>query len=99
LRHLPAAIREAAQHGRAIEVPDRRRRRTPTPAELKELLTLHDGNVAAVARALDRQWNVVWRWVTKHQLVAARDPKPSSPPAASTDWTRRSWSSCSTTDA
>jgi transcriptional regulator with PAS, ATPase and Fis domain len=72
LRHLPAALREAALNGRPIEVSDRRRRPPPTPAELKDLLVEHDGNVAAVARALDRQWNVVWRWVTKHQLVPER---------------------------
>jgi hypothetical protein len=29
------------------------------------LLDRHKGNVAEVARELDRQWAVVWRWVVK----------------------------------
>ena len=48
------------------------RRRDPRPApdahELEQLLKQHDGNVASVARALDRKWNVVWRWVVKYKL-------------------------------
>jgi transcriptional regulator with PAS, ATPase and Fis domain len=68
LEHLPAAIRGALQRGAPIEV----RRRDPRPApdadELEQLLKQHDGNVASVARALDRKWNVVWRWVVKYKL-------------------------------
>ncbi len=68
LEHLPAAVRGALQRGAPIEI----RRRDPRPApdanELEQLLKQHDGNVASVARALDRKWNVVWRWVVKHKL-------------------------------
>jgi transcriptional regulator with PAS, ATPase and Fis domain len=68
LEHLPAAIRGALQRGAPMEV----RRRDPRPApdanELEQLLKQHDGNVASVARALDRKWNVVWRWVVKYKL-------------------------------
>ncbi len=68
LEHLPAAIRGALQRGAPMEV----RRRDPRPApdahELEQLLKQHDGNVASVARALDRKWNVVWRWIVKHKL-------------------------------
>ena len=68
LEHLPASVRGALQRGAPIEV----RRRDPRPApdanELERLLKQHDGNVASVARALDRKWNVVWRWVVKYKL-------------------------------
>jgi transcriptional regulator with PAS, ATPase and Fis domain len=39
---------------------------------LRALLAEHEGNVAAVARALDRHWTVVWRWIKKHGLLPAR---------------------------
>ncbi len=68
LEHLPSVIRGALQRGAPIEA----RRRDPRPApdsnELEQLLKQHDGNVASVARALDRKWNVVWRWVVKYKL-------------------------------
>jgi len=68
LEHLPASVRGALQRGAPIEV----RRRDPRPApdadQLEQLLKQHDGNVASVARALDRKWNVVWRWVVKYKL-------------------------------
>ena len=68
LEHLPAAVRGALQRGASMEI----RRRDPRPApeahELEQLLKQHDGNVASVARALDRKWNVVWRWVVKYKL-------------------------------
>ena len=72
LEHLPASIRGALQRGAPMEV----RRRDPRPApdanELEQLLKQHDGNVASVARALDRKWNVVWRWVVKYKLRPER---------------------------
>jgi transcriptional regulator with PAS, ATPase and Fis domain len=72
LEHLPAVIRGALQRGAPMEV----RRRDPRPApdanELEQLLKQHDGNVASVARALDRKWNVVWRWVVKYKLQPDR---------------------------
>ena len=68
LEHLPAVVRGALQRGAPIDV----RRRDPRPApdanELEQLLKQHEGNVASVARALDRKWNVVWRWVVKYKL-------------------------------
>lgn len=73
LELLPAAIRGALQRGAPIEA----RRRDPRPApdcnELEQLLKQHDGNVASVARALDRKWNVVWRWVVKYKLRREKD--------------------------
>ena len=53
-----------------IEQPDqtvlrRPRRARPEKAEIEALLGRHKGNVAEVARELDRQWAVVWRWVVK----------------------------------
>lgn len=71
LGHLPAAIREALRTGPPIEASRRRQRGAPSPGELRALLAEHDGNVAAVARTLDRQWNVVRRWVLKHDLLPA----------------------------
>lgn len=67
VEHLPEAVRKSLRDGPPIEVTDRRRP-TPSPGELKLLLEEHEGNVSAVARTLDRRWNVVWRWITKHQL-------------------------------
>jgi transcriptional regulator of acetoin/glycerol metabolism len=49
-----------------------RHRAAPTRLELERLLAEHGGNVAAVARALDRQWNVVYRWVERYGLGAAK---------------------------
>jgi hypothetical protein len=37
----------------------------PESAEIEALLNRHKGNIAEVARELDRQWAVVWRWVQK----------------------------------
>ena len=37
-------------------------------AALVALLERHKGNVAEVARDLDRQWAVVWRWILKSGL-------------------------------
>jgi DNA-binding NtrC family response regulator len=72
LEHLPAAVREAARTGPPVAAGGRRQRPAPSPEVLKVLLAEHDGNVAAVARALDRQWTVVRRWVTKHDLIPHR---------------------------
>ena len=68
LEHLPSVIRGALQRGAPIEVHRRDPRPAPGSAELEQLLKQHDGNVASVARALDRKWNVVWRWVVKYKL-------------------------------
>jgi transcriptional regulator with PAS, ATPase and Fis domain len=68
LEHLPASVRGALQRGAPLEVRRRDPRPAPDAAELEQLLKQHDGNVASVARALDRKWNVVWRWVVKYKL-------------------------------
>jgi DNA-binding NtrC family response regulator len=69
--HLPAAIGDAL-----TRTPVGARRRTPRAApargELEQLLRQHRGNVANVARSLDRKWNVVWRWLIRHQLEPER---------------------------
>jgi len=46
--------------------------KVPSRVELDDLLRRHHGNVAQVARTLERRWNVVWRWITKHELEPAR---------------------------
>jgi DNA-binding NtrC family response regulator len=78
LEHVPASLREANRTGPPVEAATRRQRGAPSPEVLRTLLAEHDGNVAAVARALDRQWTVVWRWVTKHGLLPTRPGRPVS---------------------
>jgi len=68
LEHLPSAIRGALERGAPIEARRREPRAAPDRIELEQLLKQHGGNVASVARTLDRKWNVVWRWVVKHKL-------------------------------
>jgi transcriptional regulator with PAS, ATPase and Fis domain len=68
LEHLPTVIRGALQRGAPLEAHRRDPRPAPDSAELEQMLKQHDGNVASVARALDRKWNVVWRWVVKYKL-------------------------------
>jgi transcriptional regulator of acetoin/glycerol metabolism len=70
LEHLPSAIRGALERGAPIEYPRRQPRSAPERAELEHLLKQHGGNVASVARTLDRKWNVVWRWIVKYRLRA-----------------------------
>jgi transcriptional regulator of acetoin/glycerol metabolism len=52
------------------------RRRSPRgqlqKSELETLLEQHKGNVAEVARSLDRQWAVVWRAMHKLGLSAEK---------------------------
>jgi transcriptional regulator with PAS, ATPase and Fis domain len=77
LAHLPEAV-AAATAPPAIEAPAaaggdavaaRKKRRPAPPApELETLLRAHKGNVAEVARALDRKWQVVWRWLQQHGI-------------------------------
>jgi transcriptional regulator with PAS, ATPase and Fis domain len=68
LEHLPSQIRGALERGAPIEARRREPRVAPDRIELEQLLKQHGGNVASVARTLDRKWNVVWRWVVKHKL-------------------------------
>jgi two-component system response regulator GlrR len=68
LDHLPSAIRGALERGAPIEARRREPRVAPDRIALEQLLRQHEGNVASVARTLDRKWNVVWRWLVKHKL-------------------------------
>ena len=75
LKHLPERIRatliRTPREGGGAPAQPAARRTTPTRAELEALLREHHGNVASVARALDRQWAVVWRWLVKYDLDAS----------------------------
>jgi DNA-binding NtrC family response regulator len=68
LEHLPAAVRAALDRGPLITARRRAPRAAPERAQLEQLLRQHEGNVAEVARALDRNWNVVWRWIVRLRL-------------------------------
>jgi len=71
LEHLPKAVAESLKRGAPISA--RRRYRTaPTRLELETLLRDQGGNVAAVAKALDRQWGVVKRMLRRYGLSAER---------------------------
>jgi DNA-binding NtrC family response regulator len=74
LEHLPVALRTR------LIVPASMKRRSPRPlpdrAELEALLAKHEGNVAKVARALDRQWAVVSRTLDRLGIDARRWRKP-----------------------
>ena len=80
--HLPNRVVRALEDFRGeippgpppADNPDgaaRARRPPPEVAELKELMRQHRGNVTHVARSLDRQWNVVWRWLQRHGIDPA----------------------------
>ena len=66
LEDLPQVVRERVTVGEGDKVLRRRPPRArPEKAEIEALLDRHKGNIAEVARELDRQWAVVWRWVQK----------------------------------
>jgi len=66
LEDLPPGLRERVEKGQGESGPRRRPpRAAPEKAEIEALLDRHKGNIAEVARELDRQWAVVWRWVQK----------------------------------
>jgi len=73
LDHLPHAVRSRIP---ADVAPFVARRRSPRgqlqKSDLEALLEQHKGNVAVVARALDRQWAVVWRAMQKLGLSAEK---------------------------
>jgi transcriptional regulator with PAS, ATPase and Fis domain len=69
LAHLPQLVTEVMEPVSGPSAPAvAAKRAAPSRDELQELLRTHDGNVAQIARALDRQWAVVWRWIVKHEL-------------------------------
>ncbi len=72
LENLPESIRTALNRGPFIEARRREPRAAPGRAELEHLLQEHEGNVSKIARTLDRQWTVVYRWLTRYKLRAER---------------------------
>jgi two-component system NtrC family response regulator len=66
---LPRVVRERVEVDKNKPAARRRSPRArPDKAEIEALLDRHKGNVAEVARELDRQWAVVWRWILKSGL-------------------------------
>jgi transcriptional regulator with PAS, ATPase and Fis domain len=72
LSHLPDIVTAVMEPSARPTTPTTSRRTSPTRTELEELLKQHDGNVAQVARVLDRQWAVVWRWIVKFGIDPVR---------------------------
>jgi transcriptional regulator with PAS, ATPase and Fis domain len=72
LTHLPDVVTTVMEPSERPSAAPAARRASPTRAELEALLKQHDGNVAQVARALDRQWAVVWRWIVKFGIDPVR---------------------------
>jgi transcriptional regulator with PAS, ATPase and Fis domain len=68
---LPRAVRAALESGPHIEAP-RTYRSGPSPEKLERLLAEHKGNIAAVAKALGRRWNVIQRWLKKYGIEAGK---------------------------
>jgi len=69
LADLPRGLRERVTVDEGKPAARRRSPRArPDKAEIETLLERHKGNVAEVARDLDRQWAVVWRWILKSGL-------------------------------
>jgi transcriptional regulator with PAS, ATPase and Fis domain len=69
LEDLPRAVRERVKVDESKQVARRRSPRArPAKAEIEALLERHQGNVAEVARELDRQWAVVRRWILESGL-------------------------------
>jgi transcriptional regulator with PAS, ATPase and Fis domain len=81
LADLPRAVRERVTVDEGKQA-DRRRppRARPDKAEIEALLDRHQGNIAEVARELDRQWAVVRRWILDSGLDVEKyrspDPRP-----------------------
>jgi sigma-54 dependent transcriptional regulator, acetoin dehydrogenase operon transcriptional activator AcoR len=69
LEHLPKAVAAALQQGPPIAAR-RRYRAAPSKEELETLMRDQQGNVAAVAKALDRKWSVVKKWLQRYKLRA-----------------------------
>jgi transcriptional regulator with PAS, ATPase and Fis domain len=62
--HLPGEVRAALERGPRVGAA-RKYRAAPERGELERLLRENRGNVAAVAKSLDRKWNVVQRWLQR----------------------------------
>jgi sigma-54 dependent transcriptional regulator, acetoin dehydrogenase operon transcriptional activator AcoR len=64
IKHLPDALRESMRDYGAPAAPAAPpQRRGPAPDELRALLDRHKGNVAAVARELQRDRAQIRRWM------------------------------------
>ena len=95
---LPGGVRESLEAGPRIRAA-RKWRAAPSRIELERLLREHRGNVSGVAKALDRQWAVVHRWLRQHDLNAdqfraeraAAWATAVSPKAAPTTRAGRTW--------
>ena len=69
LADLPRAVRERVTVDDGNQAARRRSPRArPDKAEIEALLDRHKGNIAEVARELDRQWGVVRRWIIEYGL-------------------------------
>jgi DNA-binding NtrC family response regulator len=87
---LPESIRdEMAEYGRAApaqresqDEDDMPRHGAPSEADLRSLLEQHQGNVAAVGRALGKARMQIHRWVERYGIALDdyRAPPPSSSP-------------------
>jgi transcriptional regulator with PAS, ATPase and Fis domain len=71
LDDLSASVRGALETGPRMR-DTRKYRAAPSRGELERLLRENRGNVAAVAKTLDRQWNVVQRWLRRHDIEPDR---------------------------
>jgi transcriptional regulator with PAS, ATPase and Fis domain len=71
LDDLSASVRGALETGPRMR-DTRKYRAAPSRGELERLLRENRGNVAAVAKTLDRQWNVVQRWLRRHEIEPER---------------------------
>jgi DNA-binding NtrC family response regulator len=76
LEHLPSNLTTPPPDAPLVVPPSGSRRRSPREAPsrdvLEELLNRHQGNVAEVARALDRKWAVVWRFIVRSGIDMER---------------------------
>src|SRR6185295_3747452 len=70
---VPQAPTDASATGKT-----RTRRPPPSPEELSDLLGLFQGNVAEVARHLNRQYAVVWRCIQRYG-ISAEQYRPLKP--------------------
>ena len=71
LDDLSANVRGVLETGPRVG-ESRKYRTAPSRGELERLLRENRGNVAAVAKTLDRQWNVVQRWLRRHEIEPDR---------------------------
>jgi len=76
---LPSRVHGAQ---RPAPPPATRPRPAPTSAELEELLRRHKGNMTHVARELQRQPALVYRWVQRFHLDPEAYREKDGPPRA-----------------